>query len=167
MECNFTETISLLIDGALSIRETAQARNHITSCPECRRAMDEFLGLRETLKAYTLPGDDLSQRRVLNTIFSSERIRLWARRVSVPAPVIALILISFIALGTWSITARVWKAPSTPIATPSATQAGAADRPSTQIGIELSRLDHGGRAVIVKAPKTAGGEAQGNGRAGK
>jgi hypothetical protein len=164
MSCTFTENISLLIDGALSSQEATQARNHIAACSDCRDAMDQFLGLRDALRAYTTPDDDLSQRRALNMILSSGRPPIWARRISIPAPAVALILISFIVLGTWSVAMRVWEPRRRATTVPSAAQSGNPDPPSTQAGIELSRLDHGGRAVIVKVPKNATAETSDSGR---
>jgi anti-sigma factor RsiW len=169
MSCDFTDNISLLIDGALSSGEAGRARSHIAACPECRNAMDQFVALREALKAYAGPADDVSQRRALNTILSSSPTSVWERRLSVPAPVMASLLVSLIALGAWSFLTHIGATrvaePAHPAAVaPPSGDDGTGAHPSPEIGLELSRLDHGGRAVIIKVRRGQSTEAAHPGR---
>ena len=163
MSCQFTETVSLLIDGALSNQEAAQTRSHMTACPECRLALEDFLGVREALKASPSPVDDVMHRRALNRILASGRTRLWNRRISVPAPALAGLLITLIAFGVWFVATLSRPATQVTFNQPSSVL-NSGGRPSTDIGLELSRLDHGGRVVIIKAPKAGGPQVQQPGR---
>jgi hypothetical protein len=151
MTCNLTERVSLLIDGALSDEDATEARNHITICSDCRNSMEAFLRIRETLSNYESNAGEVARRRVLDTIFAPDRTPLWRRSVSLPFPALALLLVAFVALGLWSVATR-GRSSSEPAAE-ALRNTGTAAQPASQIALELSRLDHGGRAVIIKVPK--------------
>jgi len=151
MTCNLTERASLLIDGALSDEEATEARNHIAMCSDCRNSMEAFLRIRERLSNYESSAGEVARRRALNTILASDRTPLWRRRVSLPSPALALLLVAFVALVVWSVATR-WRGSSEPAAVV-LPNTGAPDQPASRIALELSRLDHGGRAVIIKVPR--------------
>jgi len=158
MSCNLTERVSLLIDGALSNEEAAETRKHIARCSDCQNLLEGFLRIRETLSNYESNTGEVARRRALNTILASDRTPLWRRRVSLPSPALALLLVAFVALGVWSVATR-WRRSSEPAAV-TLLNAGTADQPASQIALELSRLDHGGRAMIIKVPKPQTPERQ-------
>jgi anti-sigma factor RsiW len=165
MTCKFAEMISLLIDGALSTQESAETRSHISACAECRALMEDSLLMREALKAYPSPADDFSQRRALNAILSSGRTTIWTRRISLPAPAMALLLITLVALAALLLATNLSHSARPMTSSQSAGPVDGGDRSSAETGAELSRLDHGGRAVIVKARKGSVVEASQPGRA--
>src|SRR5438067_5136155 len=107
MDCHFTEKISLLIDGELSEREEREAAAHLATCHVCQRAQADFLRVRSEIKSYASSPDLAAQRtRALRHILDSKKPPLWRRRVAVPAPVLALLLITLIALVVWVTSTR-------------------------------------------------------------
>lgn len=63
MGCNFTEQVSLLIDGELPPAETRAIERHLLECAECRQVRVEFMNLRSQISTYVpMPGRDLPPR---------------------------------------------------------------------------------------------------------
>ena len=52
MNCNFSEKVSLLIDGELSSNEARTLERHLLECVDCRQLHKDFLGLRSQFDAY-------------------------------------------------------------------------------------------------------------------
>src|ERR1044071_847327 len=52
MDCDFTEEVSLLVDGELAPPEAARLRAHMEGCAACRQARESFLLLRQELRSY-------------------------------------------------------------------------------------------------------------------
>ena len=73
MNCDWTEKISLLIDGELSHEETAALQKHLQSCADCRNAQEDFLLLRREIGSYEFELDPRAQQQALQNIFASER----------------------------------------------------------------------------------------------
>jgi anti-sigma factor RsiW len=140
MSCNFTERLSLLIDGELEPDEAEQVRLHMSSCVICQQAQTDFLSLRERIKSHTYEPDASAERRAIKRILNSDRTPLWQRRIALPVPVLSLMLLALFALVAWSVyvratrPARIERAPI-------------ANQPS-QNRLDLSRFDTGERAVI-------------------
>src|SRR5947209_17705084 len=101
MNCDFTEKISLLIDGELSDAEAKEANAHLSSCDICQHAHEDFLRVRGEIKSCAAAPDFVAQRRALLQILASEKPPLWRRRIVLPAPVFGLLLFALIALGVW------------------------------------------------------------------
>lgn len=70
MVCEFTEEVSLLVDGELPPHEAARLRAHVEGCAACEQAHDAFLLLRQELRSYELTPDPHAQSRTLAAILS-------------------------------------------------------------------------------------------------
>lgn len=71
MNCDWTEKISLLIDGELAREESARVESHLATCAACREAHAGFLRLRHEIRAYEHAPDVLAERRALQNILAS------------------------------------------------------------------------------------------------
>jgi hypothetical protein len=71
MGCDFTESVSLLVDGELQPHEAARLRAHIECCAACEQARDAFLLLRRELRSYDLSHDPRAQSKALAAILDS------------------------------------------------------------------------------------------------
>jgi hypothetical protein len=68
MDCEFTQEVSLLVDGELEPHEAARLRAHAESCAACRQAREAFLLLRQQLRSYERAPDPHAQSRALAAI---------------------------------------------------------------------------------------------------
>src|SRR5262245_43116434 len=103
MDCEFTIKISQLIDGELSTVEAEQLHQHLTSCVICQQAEADFLHLRQEIQHVEFVPDPFEHRRALSQILTSQTILWWRRKVALPIPVFALLLIAVVTIGTWAI----------------------------------------------------------------
>lgn len=71
MDCNFTEEVSLLVDGELAPHEAARLRAHVEGCAACQQAREAFLLFRQELRSYELAPDPRVQSRALAAILGS------------------------------------------------------------------------------------------------
>ena len=140
MTCQFTERISQLVDGELAPVEAGLARRHLAACAPCRQAEADYLALRAEIQAAD-PAPDPDPARA--PFRGSRRAPLWRREVSLPAPVLALLLAALVALGVRS--ARP------PQASDHATAPPPRIRREPPPAADFSRFDRGGRALIYKA----------------
>ena len=113
MDCDFTEDVSLLVDGELAPQEAARLGAHVDACAACKQARESFLLLRQELRAYDHAPDPNVQRAALASILNSPTPQrrsapaLWASLADAlgfrslrPAHVAALaLLLTGIALG--------------------------------------------------------------------
>lgn len=72
MNCDWTEKISLLIDGELDAREARAAEGHLADCHSCQLAREDFLLMRQQLNSYPIKPDVIAQRNALQKILSVE-----------------------------------------------------------------------------------------------
>jgi hypothetical protein len=153
MDCKFTENVSLLIDGELSSDQARQVQSHLLSCAICQQAQEDFLLLRQEIQDYQRESDVSLQRQVLRNILGTERVPFWRRKIALPVPALALMLLLFVALSLWVIYLRNSKSPqptakSHPAKPP---ENGAASASA----FDLSRFDKGERAVIYTTRRTS------------
>jgi len=71
MDCDFTEDVSLLVDGELEPLEAARLGAHMEGCAVCRQARESFLLLRQELRAYDWAPDPNVQRAALASILNA------------------------------------------------------------------------------------------------
>jgi hypothetical protein len=71
MDCDFTEEVSLLVDGELAPPEAARLGAHIEGCAACRQARESFLLLRRELRSYDWAPDPNVQRAALASILKA------------------------------------------------------------------------------------------------
>ncbi|HEY0321371.1 MAG TPA: zf-HC2 domain-containing protein [Pyrinomonadaceae bacterium] len=158
MNCEYTEKVSALVDEELDEQEAVTLREHVAACEVCRRAEDEFLLLRREIKSYTgaeSPGAD--RRRALEQIRRSGKVPLWKKRIALPAPALALLILSVLVLGVWMAAARLRQARAPVVeAVREGKKPVVLPAPNTppESEVDLARFDHGGRAVIYKVRRT-------------
>jgi len=70
MGCEFTEEVSLLVDGELPPHEAARLRAHVEGCAGCGQAREAFLLLRQELRSYERTPDPHAQSKALAAILS-------------------------------------------------------------------------------------------------
>ncbi|HEX5886039.1 MAG TPA: zf-HC2 domain-containing protein, partial [Pyrinomonadaceae bacterium] len=73
--CNFTEKISLLIDGELAPAEAREVERHLLNCSECEQLRADFLNLRSTIASFETSLQPAVQNRALKKILSRDRER--------------------------------------------------------------------------------------------
>lgn len=71
MDCDFTEEVSLLVDGELTSHEAARLGAHVEGCAVCQQAREAFLLLRRELRSYESAPDPHAQSRALASILGS------------------------------------------------------------------------------------------------
>ena len=71
MDCNFTEEVSLLVDGELAPHEAARLRAHMEGCAACQQARESFLLLRQELRSYDWAPAPHVQSAALASILNS------------------------------------------------------------------------------------------------
>jgi hypothetical protein len=153
MDCKFTENVSLLMDGELSSDQARQVQSHLLSCVICQQAQEDFLFLRQEIQDYQHEPDIRLQRQALHNILSTERVPFWRRKIALPVPALALMLLLFVALSLWATYWRNSKSPQ-PMATihPAKTPENGA---ASANAFDLSRFDKGERAVIYTTRRTS------------
>ena len=163
MNCEFSEKVSLLIDRELSPSEAEQMIRHLTGCRVCQQLEQDFLGVRNQIKSYEFETDSIAQKQTLWKVLASQSVPLWRRKIALPAPVFALVVVALLAFGAWSVFVRNilqqtrepdQRVSKVPVEATSNTESGAMD---------LSRFDHGDRAIIYKERRPEMGGAGGKG----
>lgn len=69
--CEFTQEVSLLVDGELAPHEAARLRAHVEGCAACEQAREVFLLLRRELRSYERSPDPHAQSKALAAILGS------------------------------------------------------------------------------------------------
>lgn len=138
MSCNFTEKVSLLVDGELEREEAKLVKLHLSSCLICQQAQADFLSLREQIKSHPYESNASAERRAIKRILNSERVPFWRRRIALPVPVFSLIMLALFVLAAWSVYVRATRT----------AQIETVDSRPSQDGLDLSHFDRGERAVI-------------------
>ena len=152
MECEFTEKVSMLFDGELPQEEMRQVSTHINTCSICRQARQDFLEVRQQIRSYESKRDPAAEERALRRIIGAEQLPFWKRRVPVPAPAFALLVMALIALAAWTVVAGLGGA-GQPF-DPTGAGRGQPSIASYPGAIDFSRYDHGERAVIYKTRRS-------------
>lgn len=71
MKCDWTQKISLLIDGELPPSEARETERHLDLCAGCRTARADFLLLRRQIADYPLDLDAFARQRALKRILAA------------------------------------------------------------------------------------------------
>ena len=155
MKCEYSELISQLIDEELSVEQTGRMRKHVTDCGICRMVEQDLLGMRDRIRAFEFDADNVSQRQALWKVLSSQKVPLWRREISLPAPVFAIAALALLAFGTWSLFERSPQPRQTDQRIRAVQQASSNKDSSV---MDFSRFDRGERAVVYKErrPDAAG-----------
>lgn len=151
MSCDFTERVSLLVDGELAPAEVEQTRKHLTECLVCHQMEQDFLGLRDQIRSYEIETEPLAQRQTLRNVLASQKVPLWQRRIALPAPVFALVVVAVLALGTWVLFIRGLRSAAPDVRVTNAPAQTGQPEPG---GVDFSHYDRGERAVIYKVRRS-------------
>ncbi len=160
MSCPWAEKIALLVDDELTPAETASVGAHLAECSACRQAQTDFLQLRRELKDYELHPDAFAPQRALRKILATEDRPVWRRRVSVPVPVMAALLVLLTTLGLWLGSLRASRPPE---ATGGGRRLPTLSEPPAGVapgGFDLTRFDRGERAALYKVELPPDGAAR-------
>jgi len=79
MSCSFTEKVSSLIDGELSVTETREVERHLLSCNECQQLRADFLNLRSQITGFETSLQPEVQNRALKKILATREWHVPAR----------------------------------------------------------------------------------------
>ena len=145
MECEQMEKVSQLMDGELSDEEVAAVSTHVANCRVCERAAADFMSLRREIAAFDIELKPFVKQRVLRSLVASQNPPLWRRRISIPVPVMATLLLALLAIALWWTARSARLPPSQEVDVRRVTTEG-----QSQAAADLSRFDHGGRAAIEK-----------------
>jgi hypothetical protein len=156
MDCEFLERVSLLVDGEIG-EESEQVRQHIAACAVCQLAEQEFLLVRQQIRSYRRAPDSYSAEQALRQITQP----WWRKKIALPAPAFALMVLLVLASLAWSL---VRPGASEPQRNERATRPPVIDKPvidqPSASQPDFSRYDHGERAEIYKARRTASGNLE-------
>ena len=72
MNCDFTEKVSLLIDGELPAADARLVERHLLACVECQHARTDFLTLRSQMAAYEMTLSPAEQRKALANVLAKQ-----------------------------------------------------------------------------------------------
>jgi len=73
MNCSFTEKVSSLIDGELSVTEAREVERHLVGCNECQQLRADFLNLRTHIAGFETSLKPEVQNRALKKILGTDR----------------------------------------------------------------------------------------------
>jgi|SRR5947209_757748 len=148
MDCNWTEKVSQLLDEELSGDEALRVEEHLSACSVCSGAREDFLRVRREIKAYDFQLEPFANERALRDILASEKAPFWRRRIAVPVPAMATLLVLLLALGLWSASLRIRRPAAEGARVNQTTEANSQPEPGG--AFDLSRFDHGERAAVIK-----------------
>ena len=108
MTCDvYEEHVSALVDNELKEEEMVLLFGHLESCPSCRHSLQTVLNLRSDLGEDVPPlaPKELDEKVLLSVtrtkLYDGDRkpmrLLLWKRRISMPLPIAASIMIVLIA----------------------------------------------------------------------
>src|SRR3954447_1392589 len=106
MDCKFAEKISLLIDNELPAEDAQQVKAHLSNCAECREVEKDFLFFRRQIKESVSESVRAAESAQM-PFADSRKIPFWKKRVLLPTPVFALLLLLLAAFGIWTIVLNV------------------------------------------------------------
>jgi anti-sigma factor RsiW len=162
----FRERLDRYVDGELSAAESKEARAHAEGCESCAKAEAGLRQLRSALKRVVnrhQPPAEL-ERELLHSLRSRGRDRagragtpldesrrvgppVWGAKVIVPVPLLALFVLSLVALAGWLVFAR---GPAREEVSTKRPVSSASPAPSGEAsgGFDFSRYYDGERASI-------------------
>ena len=99
MNCHQLEQLSLWLDGELPPTDEASFAEHLAGCSVCSAAREEFLRLRGELRQDLPALNPFHQARVLSAILHAPDRSPWRRRVAVPVPALAALVVAVVSFG--------------------------------------------------------------------
>ena len=118
----------------------------------------QLLRLREKLRAGGLnlitPSQELAEKA------HAEKAPLWRRKIALPIPVFATLLLALVALGFWSAYLRLARPPAAETGRINTTQPESEPPQAPEAGIDFSRFDRGERAAIYKVRRAQEGSVK-------
>lgn len=176
MDCKeFRELLDRYFDRELSAQATLSAHAHLEGCATCSRAEQQLVLLRRAVKRVvsereppfelvrnirklTQPAGRwliplLPMEPLTRIEGAGKEISFWHKKIAVPTPAFALLLIAVLALGAWVLVTR----PASPTAARlngvnKMVPGSAASAPPS--GFDLTQFDRGERPAIYKVRLT-------------
>jgi anti-sigma factor RsiW len=152
MDCEQMERVSQLIDGELTDEEAAAMSVHLAACQICSQAHADFLRMRNEITVDDFQLEPFAKERALRDVRASLNPPIWRKRISVPVPTMAVLLIALVGSVLWSLM-RFSRVP--------ADQGVNVKRVTpypyrqSQDVFDLSRFDHGDRVAIQKIKRVS------------
>ena len=153
MDCPWSQKVSQLIDEELSPPEVAETTIHLSACEQCQQTHDDFLRLRNSLKAHDFQLAPFAKERAMSSVARSRSEPFWKRTIAVPVPVMVTMFIAIIALALWVSFRRPQTNGLYTVRIP-------ADKEIGSRTFDLSRFDHGERATIAKVKQAENSQGQ-------
>ncbi len=108
--------ISAWLDGEATARESELVFEHLASCEACRNFLDELEAARHSLHSQLFPEDTESlDLRLLESLRAAarERVPWWRRRVFVPLPLAAAVVLALVTALIWAMGMARQQSPTT------------------------------------------------------
>jgi hypothetical protein len=106
MDCPKPDLLSAYFDGEIESPWSERIKEHIETCPRCRLTLAQLGSLRQVLLADKEPPVEGPLERTREWLLSSRALRLrqrrrtlWRRRISMPVPAIAAMLVVLVGMG--------------------------------------------------------------------
>lgn len=101
-----TRRLSEYFDGALDERQSAEVRDHLAHCRECRNALAGMQGVRQQLQSqYRIRVTPYFSVKVMARLRAAEQDTIWAGLVQLLRPFVlrlaAVMIIAFALLAIW------------------------------------------------------------------
>lgn len=95
MKCEFSEKVSMLIDGELSEADSKEVKTHINECEDCRNLEKDFLFFRQQIKGSL--NDEIENEQFVY----KEKKSFFDMKISIPAPVFSLLILLLVGGIVW------------------------------------------------------------------
>ena len=109
--CPDVEILSAYYDDELEDSQKLVVKNHVLSCPHCRRTLEEFNIISASLHAEEEPDFQMAEIRIWNKIMDkldqeeheAPKVNFWQRRFQISFPAAAALVAAFIAVLSFSV----------------------------------------------------------------
>jgi len=119
-DCPELISVSMYVDGELPDQERSALLHHIENCSVCKEELETLNGLRATLGQ--MATDDAVKQRIFDSLVPVQSAGMLRRRISIPLPAAAAVLIALAASvvinGYLALPRAVGKQPSVETARP-------------------------------------------------
>lgn len=109
--CPDVEILSAYYDDELEDSQREIVKNHVDSCPHCKKTLDEFKLISASIHAEEEPDFQMSEVRVWNKLmdrigqneYKAPKVNFWQRRFQISFPAAAALVAAFIAILSMSV----------------------------------------------------------------
>ena len=109
--CPDVEILSAYYDDELEDSQREIVKNHVDSCPHCKKTLDEFKLISASIHAEEEPDFQMSEVRVWNKLmdrigqneYKAPKVNFWQRRFQISFPAAAALVAAFIVVLSLSV----------------------------------------------------------------